>query len=99
MSGDGGPSDGASIVAPSDIRVVLAEDEGMIRDAFAKLLALEPGIEVVAHVGDGEAALAAVREHDPDVLVTDIEMPRMTGLALAGLRCPARLEPVRIHPT
>jgi two-component system, NarL family, response regulator DesR len=83
VSGDARPSDRASIVAPNDVRIVLAEDEGMIRDAFAKLLALEPGIEVVAHVGDGDAALAAVREHDPDVLVTDIEMPQMTGLALA----------------
>jgi two-component system, NarL family, response regulator DesR len=83
VSGDGQPSARASVVVPSDVRIVLAEDEGMIRDAFAKLLALEPGIEVVAHVGDGAAALAAVREYDPDVLVTDIEMPEMTGLALA----------------
>lgn len=83
MSSAGRPRDRARIVAPGDVRIVLAEDEGMIRDAFAKLLGLEPGIEVVAHVGDGEAALAALREHDPDVLVTDIEMPKMTGLALA----------------
>lgn len=83
MSRDRTPGPRATAVAPSPIRVVLAEDEGMIRDAFAKLLGLEPGVEVVAHVGDGEAALVAVREHDPDVLVTDIEMPRMTGLALA----------------
>lgn len=83
MSDDGQPTHRASAVTPSPIRVVLAEDEGMIRDAFAKLLALEPGVEVVAHVGDGEAAFEAVREHDPDVLVTDIEMPEMTGLALA----------------
>lgn len=83
MSADTPPTHHASVVTPKDVRIVLAEDEGMIRDAFAKLLALEPGIEVVAHVGDGDAALIAVREHDPDVLVTDIEMPGMTGLALA----------------
>lgn len=73
----------ATPVEPTAIRVVLAEDEGMIRDAFAKLLALEPGVEVVAHAGDGDAALQAVRELDPDVLVTDIEMPRQTGLDIA----------------
>ena len=83
MSGDGRPGQRASVVAPSDVRIVLAEDEGMIRDAFARLLSLEPGLEVVARAGDGGTALAAVREHDPDVLVTDIEMPGMTGLALA----------------
>lgn len=81
---DAAATDGrASAVAPRDVTVVLAEDEGMIRDAFAKLLSLAPGVEVVAHVGDGRAALAAVREHDPDVVVTDIEMPEMTGLGLA----------------
>ncbi len=83
MTGEGASTDRASAVAPSDVTVVLAEDEGMIRDAFAKLLALAPGVDVVAHVGDGRAALAAVREHDPDVVVTDIEMPEMTGLGLA----------------
>lgn len=86
MTGDGHGDVGtgrARAVAPTAVRVVLAEDEGMIRDAFAKLLSLEPGVEVVAHVGDGVTALAAVREHDPDVLVTDVEMPRMTGLGLA----------------
>ncbi len=67
-----------------NITVVLAEDQGMVLDAFASLLGLQPGIEVVATATDGDAALTAVREHDPDVLLTDIEMPGRTGLDLAA---------------
>ncbi len=66
------------------IRVVLAEDQGMVLGAFASLLDLQPDITVVATATDGDAALAAVREHRPDVLVTDIEMPGHTGLDLAA---------------
>lgn len=66
------------------IRVVLAEDQAMVRGAFAGLLDLEPDIEVVAVAEDGEQGLAAVAEHRPDILLTDIEMPGMTGLELAS---------------
>lgn len=66
------------------ITVVLAEDQGMVRGAFAQLLDLESDISVVATASDGTEALAAVREHRPDVLLTDIEMPGMTGLDLAA---------------
>jgi two-component system response regulator DesR len=75
------------------IRVVLAEDQAMVRGALAALLRLEPDIEVVASVGDGAAAMGEVRRLKPDVLVTDIEMPHMTGLELAqavrdsGIEC------------
>lgn len=65
------------------LRVVLAEDQGMVRGALAVLLGIEPDIEVVTTVADGETALRAVGEHRPAVLVTDIEMPRLTGLELA----------------
>ncbi|NUR09500.1 MAG: response regulator transcription factor [Nocardioidaceae bacterium] len=65
------------------IRVVLAEDQGMVLGAFASLLDLQADITVVATATDGDDALAAVREHRPDVLVTDIEMPGRTGLDLA----------------
>lgn len=68
----------------SKIRVVLAEDQGMVRGALAALLGIEPDIEVAASVADGEEGLRAVGQHVPDVLVTDIEMPRMTGLELAA---------------
>ncbi|MEJ2359419.1 MAG: response regulator transcription factor [Deinococcales bacterium] len=66
------------------IRVVLAEDQAMVLGALAALLEYEGDIQVVAQAADGTAALEAVTELRPDVLVTDIEMPSMTGLELAA---------------
>lgn len=68
----------------SAIRLVLAEDQGMVLGAFASLLELEPDVEVVATARDGDEALAAVLTHRPDVLLTDIEMPGRTGLDVAA---------------
>jgi two-component system response regulator DesR len=65
------------------IRVVIAEDQALVRGALVALLALESDIEVVAQAADGLAALAAIEEQHPDVLVTDIEMPQKSGLDLA----------------
>ena len=65
------------------IRVLLAEDQGMVRGALAALLNIEPDIAVVESVPDGQEALRAVGRDRPDVVVTDIEMPHMTGLELA----------------
>ena len=65
------------------IRVVVAEDQGMLLSALARLLDLEDDIEVVGRVEDGEAALRAVHDLQPDVLVTDIEMPGLSGLDVA----------------
>jgi two-component system response regulator DesR len=65
------------------IRVVIAEDQRMVLGALAALLSLEDDIEVVAQAGDGAAALTLVREHQPDVLITDVEMPQMSGLDVA----------------
>jgi two-component system response regulator DesR len=62
------------------IRVVLAEDQRMVLDALATLLELEGDIVVVARTQDGKRALDAIREHKPDVFITDIEMPEITGL-------------------
>ncbi|MGI5272974.1 response regulator transcription factor [Nonomuraea sp. CA-218870] len=64
-------------------RVLLADDEHLIRGALAALLDLEDGIEVVAQVGRGDEVMAAVAEHRPDVAVLDIEMPGMDGLSAA----------------
>ena len=66
------------------IRVVLAEDQAMVLGALAALLELEPDIEVVACAANGREALKRVEQHTPDVLVTDIEMPGMTGLEVAS---------------
>ena len=66
------------------IRVLIAEDQSMVLGALAALLALEDDIEVVARAGDGREALALADEHAPDVVLTDIEMPRMSGLELTA---------------
>jgi two-component system, NarL family, response regulator DesR len=66
------------------IRVLIAEDQGMVLGALAALLDIEPDIEVVGTARDGQDALAMAARIEPDVVLTDIEMPRMTGLELAG---------------
>jgi two-component system response regulator DesR len=68
----------------SPIRVVLAEDQTMVLGALSALLELEPDISVVARAVNGREALSAVASLSPNVLVTDIEMPIMTGLELAA---------------
>jgi DNA-binding NarL/FixJ family response regulator len=64
------------------IAVVIAEDERLTRDALARLLALEDDIDVVGQAADGESALRLVREKTPDVLLTDINMPKLNGVQL-----------------
>jgi two-component system response regulator DesR len=67
----------------STIRVLLAEDQTMLRGALASLLDLEPDITVIAQAANGREAFKLARLHTPDVIVTDIEMPEKTGLELA----------------
>ena len=62
------------------IRVVVADDQALVRSGFALILGAEPGIEVVAEVADGARALAAARLHHPDVVLMDIRMPGMDGI-------------------
>ncbi len=67
------------------IRVLLADDQEMVRMGFAMICGAEPDIEVVAQCGDGAAAIAAIRELRPDVSLLDIRMPRLDGLEVAKL--------------
>ncbi|MEU5648128.1 response regulator transcription factor [Streptomyces pseudogriseolus] len=66
------------------IRVLLAEDQAMVREALAALLGLEADIDVVAQVARGDEVLAAARAHDVDVALLDIEMPGATGIEAAA---------------
>ncbi|MBH1447309.1 response regulator transcription factor [Stenotrophomonas maltophilia] len=65
------------------IRILLAEDQAMVRGALSALLSLEPDIEVLGSAADGEAAWRMLQQLQPDILVTDIEMPGLSGLELA----------------
>lgn len=65
------------------IRILLAEDQALLRGALAALLALESDLEIVGSAADGEAAWRELQRLKPDVLLTDIEMPGLTGLELA----------------
>jgi two-component system, NarL family, response regulator DesR len=69
--------------ADAPLRILIAEDQAMLRGALAALLDLEPDLAVVGAVGDGESAWRALQSLAPDVLVADIEMPGLTGLELA----------------
>ncbi|MGD7708095.1 response regulator [Microlunatus sp. Y2014] len=65
------------------IRLLLADDQALVRGALAALLAMEPDIEVVAELGDGAQVAAMVAEHEVDVALLDIEMPGLDGIEAA----------------
>lgn len=67
------------------IRLLLADDQEMVRQALGTLLDLEDDFEVVASVGRGDEIVGAAREHRPDVALLDIEMPGLDGLAAAAV--------------
>ncbi|GAA4101318.1 MULTISPECIES: response regulator transcription factor [Actinomadura] len=84
------------------IRVLIADDQVMIRDGLAALLASDPEIEVIGQAGNGREAVEMARALDPDVVVMDIRMPEMDGLAataeLAGGPAPAGADPAEQRP-
>lgn len=69
------------------IRVVVADDQELVRSGFTMILEAQQDIEVVAEAGDGAEAVDAVRRHTPDVLLLDIRMPVMDGLEAARRVC------------
>jgi DNA-binding NarL/FixJ family response regulator len=68
-------------VAAGVIRVLLADDQRVVREGLGTLLGLLDGIELIATAADGEEALALAREHDPDVVLMDLRMPRCDGIS------------------
>ena len=74
-------------MSDAPIRLLLADDQALVRGALSALLSLETDLEVVAEVGAGDEVLAAVLEHRPDVALLDVEMPGLDGIsATAGVR-------------
>lgn len=65
------------------IRLLLADDQALVRGAMAALLNMEPDLAVVAEVGRGDEVVAAVREHGADVALLDVQMPGLDGVAAA----------------
>lgn len=75
--------DGAGAAEPR-VRVLLADDQRLVRESLATLLGLLGGIELVASASDGEEAVALALTHRPDVVLMDLRMPRMDGIAAIG---------------
>jgi DNA-binding NarL/FixJ family response regulator len=69
------------------VRVVIADDQELVRSGFAMILDAQPDLEVVAEAGDGAAAVEAVLTHAPDVVLLDIRMPVMDGIEAARVVC------------
>ena len=79
------------------IRVVLVDDQELVRAGFRALLDAEDGVEVVAEAGTGDAAVAAVVSHRPDVVLMDIRMPHVDGIeAIRHIRADDRLDDTKV---
>jgi DNA-binding NarL/FixJ family response regulator len=76
---------GMTVPAASPIRVLLVDDQPLLRTGFRVILETEPDIAVVGESGDGEAAVAAARALQPDLVLMDVRMPRMDGVQATRL--------------
>ncbi len=84
MPENNGTQEGPSPASPSEatkIRIVVADDHPIFRDGLCRLLALEPDFEVVAQAQDGRQVLDVLQQHEPDILLLDLKMPGLDGLA------------------
>ncbi len=81
------------------LRLIIVDDEDLARERLRHLLRKEPEVEIVAECGDGPAALAAVREHQPDLLLLDIQMPGMDGFEVVRSLADAERMPAIVFVT
>ena len=82
------------------LRVLLAEDENLVRQGIRKLLELDPRIEIAAEAGDGEEALRRIGEVKPDVVLLDVRMPKLDGMGvLRALRKDPQAPPCLVLTT
>jgi DNA-binding NarL/FixJ family response regulator len=70
-----------SAAGPASTRCLIADDQAMVREGFAAVLAAQPGLQVVGQAADGAEAVAKARQLSPDVVLMDVRMPVMDGLA------------------
>jgi DNA-binding NarL/FixJ family response regulator len=68
------------VTQPKPVRVLLADDQRLVRESLGTLLGLLPGIDLIASASDGEEAVALAEEHSPDVVLMDLRMPRVDGI-------------------
>ncbi|OKL53883.1 DNA-binding response regulator [Bowdeniella nasicola] len=88
------------MTSPTPLRVVLADDQYLVRAGIVSLLGLDTSITVVAEASDGEEALTAIAEHRPDVLLLDLRMPRLDGIGvLKELQAGGNSTPVLVLTT
>lgn len=78
------------------IRVLIADDQSMVRAGFTALLGAQPGIEVVGQAADGAEAVEVAREQRPDVILMDVRMPRMNGIEATRAIAAFDGDPVRV---
>ena len=79
-----GEDDRDSVATPKTLRVVLADDHPLYREALVRAVEWHPQLDLVGEAGDGPAALALIEQLEPDVAILDLHMPRMSGLQICS---------------
>jgi DNA-binding NarL/FixJ family response regulator len=85
------------------LRVLLVEDHAIVREGLRALLATEPGLEVIAEAADGWTAVRMFRDHNPDIVLMDLSMPKMNGIEsirhIKRIREDAKILVLTVHST